>query len=250
MFATTQWGLALLIICERCSESKIIFFLQNTKSIWTITIRLFVLHIDPWQSHQSEILCIGCTCENKQKHSHGWMKMCRCYEMIYAETLMRYKNLSLGVSACSWKRYSQSWGRPASGWAPHWSLGPTADLQLSTPQPRSRKSAKRVTLKIIWHVMVKRRSYGSIWQSSFVSLRPFVCLFHTTEALTPRRIKTISFLLLSVVVSSFIIVYLYIYLYIWGHDQDFGDWDVGPVMFLVSLRNGRRRPYGIFKWDM
>ena len=42
-----------------------------------------------WHSRQSETLCAGRTCENRQKQSRGWKEMCGCYEMIYADVHVR-----------------------------------------------------------------------------------------------------------------------------------------------------------------
>ena len=84
----------------------------NIKS-WT---RLFVLHIDPWLSRQSEILSTRCTSQNNRSQSHCWKEMYRCYEMIYADAYVAVWVLVLDLeshlqpegiwsvteSACEW----------------------------------------------------------------------------------------------------------------------------------------------------
>ena len=133
--------------------------------------RQVVLHFDPWPSCESNILCTGRTCENKRKQSGGWMKICGCYERIYADTHVRCgESLSWSLSLQPEEiRFVTE--APASDWAPRWGSG----LQwTSSWEPRYLEEEEVLSgaLKITQHGMVKsRRSYGSMWQSPFVSLR-------------------------------------------------------------------------------
>ena len=75
---------------------------------------------------------------------------------------------------------------------------PTASLQLSTPPGWEPELSG--ALKITQYGVVKRKSYGSIWQSPFVSLPLTISL--TPEKLWLQEImKRVRFLYLSVVVS-------------------------------------------------
>ena len=94
--------------------------------------RIFIsmFHMDPWPNRQSEILCTRRICKKKRKQSRCWAEICEFYQMIYADTLVRYAEEVLS--------------------------------KVLKKTPRS---------------MVKR-SYGLIWQSVFVSVRPSVSITH------------------------------------------------------------------------
>ena len=108
------------------------------------------------QAVNQRFLCTGRTCVNKQKQSCGWTEMCECYEIIYAD--VRHRQSQSCVSLSLGPKVIRSVTKSTSEW-----LG-TPLRQRSTEQ---------------------LRSYGSIWQSDFNFV--FVCLSHTTEALTPKK---------------------------------------------------------------
>ena len=112
-----------------------------------------LLHIDPWSSRQSKILCTGHTRENKRKKSGGWAEMCKCYEMIYADAHVWYEQ---SVRNSVWV-----WDSVLSGCASRWGSGLQ---QASGWESLSREVEKLLSgaLKITQRGMVKRRSYGSI----------------------------------------------------------------------------------------
>ena len=122
-------------------------------------------HIDPWPSRHSEILYTGRICEKKRKKSRGWMETCGCYEMIYTDAHVRYRQCKCEFWV-SLSFQSRELGTPLETRA---HSGPPVEC----PQLRSKRRAKWA-LKITQRGMVKRRSYGSKWQSVFVSLPSFV----------------------------------------------------------------------------
>ena len=76
-----------------CSSARITLALNSPPSFicqWTKNSNLRVA-VAYWPSRQSEILSTRRTYENKQNQSRGWTEMCGCYEIIYADTHVRYK---------------------------------------------------------------------------------------------------------------------------------------------------------------
>ena len=129
-----------------------------------------------WLSRQSEILCTGCTSENKWELSHGWKETCGCYEMIQAVSVLSQSQLAARRDLVS-HRSSSKWLDTPLGH--HLTEQPTVGLQLSTAtRLRSRrakwKSRRAEDLRVLQCGMIKRRIYGSVWQSVFVSLH--LCL--------------------------------------------------------------------------
>ena len=96
------------------------------------------------------------------------------------------------VSAWNQERFGQSQKTPASGWVPPLGQWPTVGLWLSTPSQKAEGLSG--ALKITQHGMVKKRSYGSIWLSVFISLCPSISLslsLTLMPSVTPfKRIKT------------------------------------------------------------
>ena len=140
-----------------------------------------LLHIEPWPSHQSEILCTGWTCENKWKQSCGWTEMYGCYEMIYTDAHVRYRQTVWSQSKPAARRDPVSQGerqevawRPAGGIRP--TELPTADLRLSI-LGREAEKVLNGALKITHRCMAKRRrGYRSVQQSLFLFRFISACL--------------------------------------------------------------------------
>ena len=132
-----------------------------TDYCWSIK-RDFVLHIDPWPSRLSEILCAGRTCENKQKQSHGWTEIYGCYEMIYAGAHVRYRKWSLSLESVSSLRREEN-----GQWLERSTQRSRVGLQLSIPWLRKRRSAK-------WGLEDNTACYGQEKKKLWVSMP--VCL--------------------------------------------------------------------------
>ena len=137
-----------------------------------------LLHIDSWLSRQSEVLFTGCICENKRKQSHGWMEMCGRYEMIFADAYLK---------VLVWSK-SQLADRRALVSANKW-LGAL---------PRQHPPEQL------------RRSYGSIWQSAFISLCLHLSLTHPQKlwSLLRNKVWELYIFITSVIIPSFIIFLL------------------------------------------
>ena len=170
----------------------------STYTSLSFSLSHYLLHIDPWSIRQSEISLY-------RKHLYKlveavwwlngnvwvlWNDIGRCSrEIRRVPVLNKSQN-------CDQKRYGQRPTKPL-----------TVSLRLSTLHGREAEEVIYWALKIRQHGMVKRRSYGSIWQSPFVSVclterlrrsygsiwlsvfvflrhRSPLCLSHTTEALT------------------------------------------------------------------
>ena len=99
---------------------------------FSFCLRLLMLHIHPWPSCQSEILCTVRTSENKRKQSHGWTEMCECYGLIYADIHVRYGQCESPSSVSQGNRSSEHLSETAA----------TTGFRLSNSRPRSRRSAK------------------------------------------------------------------------------------------------------------
>ena len=155
---------------------------MNLVTFWRIG---FVLHTDLWPSRQSEILWTRRTCENKQNQSRGWMEICGCYEMKYADAYVRGHSVIVSHRLESFTR------TPAGLRAPLRQL-PTAGRRLSTrSRPRSRSAMWGLEDNSTWNGPEKE----NVWINMAVCICPPVSVAHTpTEALTPRRIKSVIFL--------------------------------------------------------
>ena len=86
--------------------------------------------------------------------------------------------------ACGQKRFCKSQRAPANGWGPAGAKSPQQASNWVSPG-REAEEVLSGALKIKPCVIVKRRSYGSIWQSVFVSPRPSVFL-------TPQKLWPVS----------------------------------------------------------
>ena len=99
-----------------------------------VLIRL--LHINPWPSRQSEILCIERKCENKRKQSRGWTEMCGC---LWNDIFGCPREIRAVCQCESWVSVYQTqlaaineWsvtGAPVIGWALRWGQRPTERLR-------------------------------------------------------------------------------------------------------------------------
>ena len=146
-----------------------------------------MLHIDPWPSHQLEILCTSHTCENKWKQSSGWTEICGCYEMIYADAHMRYMESVLSQCQLAARRDSVSHGSASEWLGTPLGQQPTPVLWLNTLWLRSRRNAK-------WGLGDNAAWYGQekkLWVNVAVSicLPLSICLSHTYRDLIPFENK-------------------------------------------------------------
>ena len=124
---------------------------------------------------------------NKQKQLHGWMEtwvlwndICRCPHEIWGVSVLSQSQLVARRDTVSHGEYQ----RVASSCVP----------------PSQEAEVPSGALKIIQHGMVKRRSYGSMWQSQFVSLS----LSHTYRSFDSKKTKESLIFIPKFVVFSFI----------------------------------------------
>ena len=175
-----------------------------------------MLHIDSWPSW---FLWTGRTCVNKRRQSRRWTEIVGV--MKWYMQMPAWESGSVGVSVnlesvptCSHRlrprprsRKSATWGLENNTAWVLWndtcrclresrslleSVWVLSQCQLAVTgwdPVREAEKVLREVLKITQRGMVKRRSYGSVQQSVFISLRPSVSFTHYRDLTPFERIK-------------------------------------------------------------